>query len=126
MAYALRGRSVVLLDLKRRSAADGAARSAEVSQQIRNEMGRLVDLGLLSAEREEGVGELWQKIHEDVGRHYVGHSISGIPQSLFLNEKVDPPNFKALSIRTSSATSNMVKSSGGTPVDLPGGEIYTP
>lgn len=78
-----------------------------------------------SAEREEGVAELWQKIHEDVGLHYVGHSISGIPQSLFLKEKVSTPNFKGLSIRTSSATSNMVKSLGGTPVDLPGGEIYT-
>lgn len=76
-------------------------------------------------EREEGVSDLWEKIHEDAGLHYVGHSISGIPQEIFLNEKVDSPNFKGLSIRTSSATSNMVKALGGTPVDLPGGEIYT-
>lgn len=76
-------------------------------------------------EREEGVTELWEKIHEDAGLHYVGHSISGIPQVIFVNEKLDSPNFKGMSIRTSSATSNMVKSLGGTPVDLPGGEIYT-
>lgn len=50
VAYALRGRAVVLLDLKRRSAADGAAKRAEVSQEVRDEMGRLVDLGLLSAD----------------------------------------------------------------------------
>ncbi|WP_346007879.1 TRAP transporter substrate-binding protein DctP [Janibacter terrae] len=76
-------------------------------------------------ERKEGVSDLWEKIHEDAGLHYVGHSISGIPQVIFLNEKVDSPSFKGKSIRTSSATSNMVKALGGTPVDLPGGEIYT-
>lgn len=76
-------------------------------------------------EREEGISDLWEKIHEDAGLHYVGHSISGIPQVIFLNDKPDTPSFKGKSIRTSSATSNMVKTLGGTPVDLPGGEIYT-
>ncbi|MDN5743753.1 MAG: TRAP transporter substrate-binding protein DctP [Nocardioidaceae bacterium] len=76
-------------------------------------------------EREEGVAQLWEEIHEQVGLHYVGHSISGIPQTLFLKDKTNGPDFTGLSIRTSSATSNMVKSLGGTPVDLPGGEIYT-
>lgn len=76
-------------------------------------------------ERKEGVTEIWEKIHAEAGLHYLGHSVSGIPQIIFLNNKVDSPNFKGMSIRTSSATSNMVKSLGGTPVDLEGSEIYT-
>lgn len=78
-----------------------------------------------SEERSEGVSDLWQEIHEQAGLHYVGHTISGIPQILFLKDKVNGPDLSGLSVRTSSATSNMVKSLGGTPVDLPGGEIYT-
>ncbi|WP_435199185.1 TRAP transporter substrate-binding protein DctP [Janibacter sp. GS2] len=78
-----------------------------------------------SQEREEGVSDLWGQIHDDAGLHYVGHSISGIPQVLLLKDEVNEPNLKGKSVRVSSATSNMVKSLGGTPVDLPGGEIYT-
>ena len=76
-------------------------------------------------ERKEGISDLWEQVHEDAGLHYVGHSISGIPQVLFTKKELTNPSFKGLSIRTSSATSNMVESLGGTPVDLPGGEIYT-
>lgn len=76
-------------------------------------------------EREEGVAKLWEQIHEDVGLHYVGHSISGIPQTIFLKDKTNGLDFSGRSIRTSSATSNMVKVLGGTPVDLPGSEVYT-
>src|SRR5699024_11111776 len=76
-------------------------------------------------ERKEGISDLWEQVHEDAGLHYVGHSISGIPQVLFTKKELTNPSFKGLSIRTSSATSNMVESLGGTPVDLPGREIYT-
>lgn len=78
-----------------------------------------------SEERSEGVADLWQQIHEQAGLHYVGHTISGIPQILFLKDEINSADLSGMSIRTSSATSNMVKSLGGTPVDLPGGEIFT-
>lgn len=77
-----------------------------------------------SEERSEGVTELWQEIHGQADLHYVGHTISGIPQILFTKDEVNNADLSGMSIRTSSATSNMVKSLGGTPVDLPGGEIY--
>ncbi|MGJ3509884.1 TRAP transporter substrate-binding protein DctP [Enemella sp. A6] len=76
-------------------------------------------------ERENGVADLWQQVHEPLGLHYVGHTHSGIPQIIFLKDKIDKPDLSGKSIRTSPATSYMVRAMGGTPVEMPGAEVYT-
>lgn len=78
-------------------------------------------------ERENGVFDLFHAIHrEGINVEYLGHSNAGAPQLLFLRgAPVDTADFSGKAIRTSSATSNMVRSMGGAPVDMPGGEIYT-
>lgn len=76
-------------------------------------------------ERENGIAKLYQDIHKPLGVHYVGHTHSGIPQVLLLKDRIDKPDLSGKTIRTSAATTCMVKSLGGTPVDMPGGEVYT-
>lgn len=78
-------------------------------------------------ERENGVFDLFHDIHrEGINVEYLGHSNAGAPQLLFLRgEPVERADFSGKAIRTSSATSNMVRALGGAPVDMPGGEIYT-
>jgi TRAP-type transport system periplasmic protein len=78
-----------------------------------------------SEEREAGVADLWGKVHEQAGLHYVGHASSGMPQVLLLTDEIDKPDLSGMSVRTSPATSNMVASLDGIPVDLPGTEIFT-
>jgi TRAP-type C4-dicarboxylate transport system substrate-binding protein len=75
-------------------------------------------------ERDAGVADQWGKVHDGLGLHYVGHTVSGIPQVILLTDKTESADLSGKSVRTSSATSNMVKSLGGTPVDLPGSDIY--
>ncbi|RLY95101.1 hypothetical protein EAE32_00810 [Kocuria tytonicola] len=77
-------------------------------------------------ERANGVAALYETIHqEQLGVHYVGRTVSGMPQVLLLKEPLTTTDLSGRAIRTSSATSGVVRAMGGIPVDLPGGEVYT-
>ncbi|MDO5683225.1 MAG: TRAP transporter substrate-binding protein DctP [Propionibacteriaceae bacterium] len=76
-------------------------------------------------ERENGLIELWQEVHAPIGVHLVGRTHAGIPQVIMLKDKIDKPDLTGKSVRVSSTTSNMVRALGGTPVEMPGGEVYT-
>ncbi|WP_432557865.1 TRAP transporter substrate-binding protein DctP [Granulicoccus sp. GXG6511] len=76
-------------------------------------------------ERENGLVELWQEVHEPIGVHLVGRTHSGIPQVIMLKDRIDTPDLTGKSVRVSSTTSNMVRALGGTPVEMPGSEVYT-
>lgn len=75
--------------------------------------------------RENGVYDLYVEAHDALGVHFVGHSNSGMPQTLFVKDKITSPDLSGKSLRVSAATSNMVLELGGTPVALPGTEIFT-
>lgn len=77
-------------------------------------------------ERELGINEIYDQIHRDqLGVTYLGHTVSGMPQTVLVDSPVTEANLQGQSIRTSSATSSLVQSINGIPVDLPGGEVYT-
>lgn len=77
-------------------------------------------------ERENGVREIYDDIHRDqLGLTYLGHTVSGMPQVILVDSPIDDVDLRGKSIRTSAATSYVVESMGGVPVDLPGGEVYT-
>lgn len=78
-------------------------------------------------ERDEGIHATYEEFHAELlNVQYIGHTSSGAPQLIFLrDQELTDPDFSGLSIRTSSATSHMVSTLGGTPVDMPGAEIYT-
>ncbi len=78
-----------------------------------------------SQERENGITEQYQSAHDTMGVHYLGHTNSGMPQFLLVQDKMTKPDFEGRPIRVSSATSNMVLSLNGNPVALPGGEIFS-
>lgn len=77
-------------------------------------------------EREQGITEIYDEIHRDqLGITYLGHTVSGMPQVLLVDSPITEADLQGRSIRTSSATSGLVQSINGVPVDLPGGEVYT-
>lgn len=76
-------------------------------------------------ERENGVVEIYDEIHRDqLGIKYLGRSVAGIPQVILSRTKIEDLNLRGGSYRTSSATSNVIRSMNGVPVDLPGSEVY--
>ena len=76
-------------------------------------------------ERENGVYDLLATAHEEIGVHYLGHTHAGVPQSLLLKDRIESPDLTGRSIRGSSAATSMITSLGGTPVDMPGDEVFT-
>lgn len=77
-------------------------------------------------ERELGITEIYDEIHrEQLGVTYLGHTVSGMPQVLLVDSPITEANLQGKSLRTSSATSSLVHSINGIPVDLPGDEVYT-
>ncbi len=78
-----------------------------------------------SEERENGVADLYDAAHEKLGVKYLGHTSGGMPQVLMLKDKVDTPDLTGKNVRVSPAMSSIVSALGGTPVSLPGGEIFT-
>lgn len=78
-----------------------------------------------SQERENGITELYQSAHDSLGVHYLGHTNSGMPQVFLVQDKMSAPDFDGHAIRVSPATTSIVNSLNGTPVALPGGEIFS-
>jgi len=77
-------------------------------------------------ERELGITEIYDQIHRDqLGVTYLGHTVSGMPQVMLVDAPITEANLQGKSIRTSSATSSLIQSINGIPVDLPGDEVYT-
>lgn len=77
-------------------------------------------------EREQGIVDIYDDIHRDqLGLTYLGHTVSGMPQVLLLDAPLENVDLQGRSVRTSAATSTIVESIGGVPVDLAGGEVYT-
>lgn len=77
-----------------------------------------------SEERENGVFDLYGQIHEQEGLHLVGRSHAGVPQIILLQDRIDTPDLRGLNLRTSPDASGPVVALGGTPVDMPAGEVY--
>ncbi|MGP6173182.1 TRAP transporter substrate-binding protein DctP [Corynebacterium sp. A21] len=77
-------------------------------------------------ERELGITAIYDEMHRDqLGITYLGHSVAGMAQVILVDTPMTEANLQGKSIRTSAATSGIVESLGGVPVDLPGGEVYT-
>lgn len=77
-------------------------------------------------ERELGITAIYDEMHRDqLGITYLGHSVAGMAQVILVDTPMAEANLQGKSVRTSAATSGIVESLGGVPVDLPGGEVYT-
>ncbi|SDB81919.1 TRAP-type C4-dicarboxylate transport system, substrate-binding protein [Raineyella antarctica] len=76
-------------------------------------------------ERDDGVFDIYAKIHEKQGLHLAGRTYAGVPQVILLKDKIDKPDLTGLNLRTSPDASGPVKALGGTPVDMPAGEVYS-
>ncbi|OKX85200.1 hypothetical protein AKL15_11220 [Corynebacterium glutamicum] len=77
-------------------------------------------------ERENGVVGIYDEIHRDqLGITYLGRTVAGMPQVILSRREITELDLHGDSYRTSSATSGMINSLHGIPVDLPGNEVYT-
>lgn len=75
-------------------------------------------------ERENGVFDLYAQIHEQEGLHLAGRTHAGVPQIILLQDRIETPDLTGLNLRTSPDASGPVVALGGTPVDMPAGEVY--
>ena len=76
-------------------------------------------------ERENGTLDLFNEIHEQQGLHLVGRTHAGVPQIVLLRDSIDTPDLTGLNLRTSPDASGPVVALGGTPVDMPAGEVFS-
>lgn len=78
--------------------------------------------------RENGFFEHMQKVHrEKANVVYLANVGGGVGKAfrMYLNKKIDKPDFTGLKIRVSPVYVELVKALGGTPVVMNPGEIYT-
>ncbi|MTV24662.1 hypothetical protein FTX61_04405 [Nitriliruptoraceae bacterium ZYF776] len=80
-----------------------------------------------SQEREAGVFD-WvaERYREDFGVEYLGYVAAGIPFHLYLNDPIEAPeDLAGRQIRVVQTYRAMVEELGGSPVTMPGTEVYT-
>lgn len=77
-------------------------------------------------ERERGVNEYLNKIHEEkINAYYLGRMGSGIPFTLYLNKPITNADLTGLKIRCSPTHINFIKKLGGQPLVIPPPDVYT-
>ncbi|MBM3509235.1 MAG: hypothetical protein FJX61_03725 [Alphaproteobacteria bacterium] len=77
--------------------------------------------------RTNGYYDLMRKIHLDKGVVYLANT-GGSPGTafrMFVNAKLDKPDFTGLKLRVTPVYVALVKAMGGTPINMAPGEVYT-
>ena len=76
--------------------------------------------------RKNGFYDLMRKIHDDAGVVYLANT-GGSPGKafrMFVNKKLDKPDFSGLKIRVTPVYISLVKAFGGTPINMAPSEVY--
>ena len=76
--------------------------------------------------RKNGFYDLMRKIHHDAGVVYLANT-GGSPGKafrMFVNKKLDKPDFSGLKIRVTPVYISLVKAFGGTPINMAPSEVY--
>ncbi|MSP51242.1 MAG: hypothetical protein EXQ91_02435 [Alphaproteobacteria bacterium] len=77
--------------------------------------------------RQSGFYDLMRKIHLDKGVVYLANT-GGSPGTafrMFVNNKLEKPDFTGLKLRVTPVYVALVKAMGGTPINMAPGEVYT-
>lgn len=77
-------------------------------------------------EREQGVNDFLNKIHQKkINAYYLGHMGTGMPFTLYLNEKISKADLSDLKIRCSPSHIPFLKEMGADPEVIPPPDVYT-
>jgi len=77
-------------------------------------------------ERETGAYDLLKKLNQEkVNAYYLARVSNGVQFHLYLNKKIDKPDFSGLKIRVTPIYKPFVKAMGGITVTTAPGEVYT-
>lgn len=68
---------------------------------------------------------LADKYRSEFGIEYLGYVTGGVPFQLYVNEPLTTADLSGLNVRVVQTYAAMVEELGGTPITLPGSEIYT-
>jgi len=77
-------------------------------------------------QRKNGTWAYINDLHnKKVNSYYLARQFVSVPFHLYLNKKIDKPDFSGLKIRVTPVYRDIVQALGGTPITTPPGEVYT-
>jgi TRAP-type C4-dicarboxylate transport system substrate-binding protein len=78
------------------------------------------------AQRKDGTRALIDQLHnQKLNAHYLARQFHNVPFHIYLNKKIDKPDFTGLKIRVTPVYKDIVEALGGTTVTTAPGEVYT-
>jgi len=80
----------------------------------------------MSEQRKNGTWALLNELHnQKLNSYYLARQFHNVPFHIYLNKKIDKPDFSGLKIRVTPVYRDLVQALGGTPITTPPGEVYT-
>ena len=77
-------------------------------------------------QRKNGTWEYINDLHnKKVNSYYLARQFVSVPFHIYMNKKIDKPDFTGLKIRVTPVYRDIVQALGGTPITTPPGEVYT-
>ena len=80
----------------------------------------------MSEQRQNGTWALLNELHnQKLNSYYLARQFHNVPFHIYLNKKIEKPDFNGLKIRVTPVYRDIVQALGGTPITTPPGEVYT-
>jgi TRAP-type C4-dicarboxylate transport system substrate-binding protein len=80
----------------------------------------------MSEQRKNGTWALVNELHnQKLNSYFLARQFYNVPFHIYLNKKIDKPDFTGLKIRVTPVYRDLVQALGGTPITTPPGEVYT-
>ncbi len=77
-------------------------------------------------QRKNGTWEILSDLHrQKLNSHYLARQFVSLPYHIYLNKKIEKPDFTGLKVRVTPVYRDLVQALGGTPITTPPGEVYT-
>jgi TRAP-type C4-dicarboxylate transport system substrate-binding protein len=80
----------------------------------------------MAEQRKNGTWTYLNELHaKKLNAHYLARQFHNMPFHIYLNKKIDKPDFTGLKIRVTPIYRTLVEALGGTPITTAPGEVYT-
>jgi TRAP-type C4-dicarboxylate transport system substrate-binding protein len=80
----------------------------------------------MAEQRQNGTWALVNELHnQKLNSYFLARQFHNVPFHIYLNKKIDKPDFTGLKIRVTPVYRDLVQALGGTPITTPPGEVYT-
>ena len=80
----------------------------------------------MSEQRSNGSWEAFNQIHnQKLNSWFLARQLHNLKYHIYLNKKIEKPDFSGLKIRVTPVYRDLVQSLGGIPITTPPGEVYT-